>query len=119
MYFGEGEHGDAELNALLRNTFKTKEPKTLAVYRFVEMSDTATPAANDPIYPVSDQEPANPDHSGANKSAKRNYFLLFFTILLKRYFWHAIAIIAALLLGFVAFRLLVPQCQSSHSPTLS
>ncbi|WP_422961344.1 hypothetical protein [Undibacterium sp. Xuan67W] len=76
------------------------------------------PAANDSTYAQSDQEPANSDHSGANKSAKKNYFLLFFTILLKRYFWHAITALAASLLSFGVFSDAYSKGQNNHPLTL-
>jgi hypothetical protein len=103
----------SELQAELQVT----EPSvTFHTGRWLSTLNNRPPAANEPSYPQPVQNIAIPDHSGANKSAKSEHFSLFLRILSKRHFWHAITLITALALGFVASWLLFPPVTKQAPP---
>ncbi len=106
MQFDDGEHKRAEMLALIAKMTQDKFNGICSQCGSRIKLQVTSSAANDPSYPQPVKNTAIPDHSSANKSAKSEHFSLFMRILCKRYFWHAIALITALALGFVASWLL-------------
>ena len=117
MPFDGDHHRIATLKGLLAKASKVKANNPPAAYQFGTVEANVLKAANDPAYSDSEQEPPFPDYSGANKSAKKNYFLLFFINLLKRHFWHAITVLGASLLGFGVFFGIYSKGQNNHPLT--
>lgn len=114
----DGDHSRvAALKVLLRKASTVKANIPPAAYQFGMVVFNGSIASNDSTYSKTNQNPSFPNHTGANKSAKSNYLALLFTILLKRYFWHAINALAASLLGFGVFSDAYSKGQNNHPLT--